>query len=127
MTSRHIHAEKPRHICRNRPHLTCYHATRSNNTNKSVFSFLRQLTMWHCPHPAARLLMTAGRLAVQQSIDVSWPPGPQQQTRSSGVRRPDGTDRRTDRRTPDSCTDPAADAARQLVLYLGFLSRGMYE
>jgi len=28
--------------------------------------------MWHCPHPAARLLMTAGRLAVQQSIDVSW-------------------------------------------------------
>ena len=49
--------------------------------------------------------------AVQQSIDIhvvcSCPPGSQQQTRRSGVRRPnDGTDgrtdRRTERRTPDS-------------------------
>ena len=29
---------------------------------------------------------------MQQSIDVSCPPGPQQQTCSTGVRRPDGTD-----------------------------------
>jgi len=39
---------------------------------------------------------------VQQSIDISCPPGPQQQTRRSGVRRPnDGTDGQTDGRTPD--------------------------
>jgi len=48
---------------------------------------------------AAQLLLSAGPPAVQQSIDISWPPGPQQQTRSSGVRRPDGTDRQTDGRT----------------------------
>jgi len=37
--------------------------------------------------------------AVQQSIDFSCPPGAQQQTRSSGVRRTnDGTDRQTDGR-----------------------------
>ena len=34
---------------------------------------------------------------LQQSIDISCPPGPQQQTCSSGVRRPDWTDGRTDR------------------------------
>ena len=39
---------------------------------------------------------------VQQSIDISCPPGPQQQTRRSGVRRPnDGTEGRTHGRTPD--------------------------
>jgi len=32
---------------------------------------------------------------LQQSIDISSPPGPQQQTRSSGVRRSDETDRQT--------------------------------
>ena len=37
--------------------------------------------------------------AVQQSIDISCVPGPVQQTRRSGVRRPnDETDRRTDTR-----------------------------
>ena len=41
--------------------------------NKSVFSFLRQLTTWHCPH----LLLSAGRAA------ISCSPGPQQQTRST--------------------------------------------
>ena len=34
----------------------------------------------------------------QQSIDISCWPGPQQQTCSSGVRRPDGTDRQADGR-----------------------------
>ena len=47
----------------------------------------------------ARPLLTAGPPAMQQSIDIFWLPGPQQQTRSSGVRRPDGTDRRTDGRS----------------------------
>jgi len=41
--------------------------------NKSVFSFVRQqLTTWHSPH-----LLTAGPPTVQQSIDISCPPGPQ--------------------------------------------------
>ena len=70
--------------------------------NKSVFSFLRQLTMWHCSQlllRAARLLLTAGPLVVQQSIDIS--PGRralQQQMRSSDVggRIAGQTDRRTD-------------------------------
>ena len=45
---------------------------------------LRTLTTWHCPHsPAA----AAVRL---QSIDISCLLGSQQQTGSSGVRRPDG-------------------------------------
>ena len=41
---------------------------------------------------AARLLLTAGLPAVQQSIEISWPPGPRQQTDCNGVRRPGGTD-----------------------------------
>jgi len=60
-------------------------------------NLLRQPTAWYCSH----LLLSAGRAA----IDISWPPGPQQQTNRSGVRRPnDGKDgqtlnRQTDRRT----------------------------
>jgi len=42
--------------------------------DKSVFSFLRQLTTWH----SSQLLLSAGRAAID---DISCPPGPQQQTR----------------------------------------------
>jgi len=59
------------------------------------------------PRAAARLLLNACAPAVQQSTDVFCPPGPQQQTRNSSVRWPDGTDGRTDGRTLDSCIDPA--------------------
>jgi len=38
------------------------------------------------------LLLTAGPPAVQQSIDITRPPGPQQETSSSGMPRPDRTD-----------------------------------
>jgi len=44
---------------------------------------------------AAWLMLTP---AVQQSIDICWPVGPQQQTRSNSVLQPDGTDRQTDAR-----------------------------
>jgi len=37
-----------------------------------VISYLRTLTTWHCPP------------LLQRSIDISCPPGPQQQTCSSG-------------------------------------------
>jgi len=40
--------------------------------------------------------------------NISCPPGPRQQTRSIGVRRPNGTDGRTDGRTQGSFIDPAA-------------------
>jgi len=36
---------------------------------------------------------------LQQSIDISWPPGPQQQTCSSGVWRANGTYKQVDRQT----------------------------
>ena len=43
---------------------------------------------------------SSGRPAPPLSIDISRPPGPQQQTRRSGVRRTnDETSRQTDRRT----------------------------
>jgi len=78
-----------------------YSSDRDNDYNESVFSYLRTLTRWHCPrsHDAA---------------DISCPPGPQQQTYSSGLELTvtvdrhvanshdrDGTDKRTDRRTSD--------------------------
>ena len=66
------------------------------HANKPVFGFLRQLTAWHCPHLLLRAVLRRGWLlsAGRQSVDISCSPGPQQQTRSSGVRRT--TDRRTD-------------------------------
>jgi len=55
------------------------------------------------PHATApHLLLAAGGAgpqAVQRSVDISCSPGPQQQTRSNGVWRPDGMDGQTDRQT----------------------------
>jgi len=45
--------------------------------NKSVCSYLRTLTTWHRPH--------SPRHATAVAIDRSCPPGPQQQTWSSGL------------------------------------------
>jgi len=48
---------------------------------------------------AVRAADSSGRPTPPLSIDISRPPGPQQQTRRSGVRRPnDETSRQTDRR-----------------------------
>ena len=67
-----------------------------NALYKSVFSFLRQLTTWHCRHsPAAA------------ATDISRQPGPQHQIRCSGRKRQ--PDIRTDGRTPDICVDPGPD------------------
>jgi len=38
---------------------------------KSVFSFPRQLTAWHCPH--LLLLLTAGRPAVDRYLQAAEP------------------------------------------------------
>ena len=48
--------------------------------------------------------------AVQQSIDIYYPPGPQEQTRRGVLVG------QTDRRTPDSCKDPVARNMRALPL-----------
>ena len=71
--------------------------------NKSVFSILRQLTTWHCPHPAAARRCWAP--SMQQLVDICCLPGSQQQTRSGG--RMGQTVRQTDGGTPDSFKDPA--------------------
>jgi len=45
--------------------------------NKSAFSFVRQLTTWHCTHALLRAVMRHGCCwppAVQQSINNSCPP-----------------------------------------------------
>jgi len=58
------------------------------NKYKSVFSFLRQLTTWHC----SQLLLSAGRAA------ISWPPvGPTAANPPQDA--VDGWDRQTNRRT----------------------------
>ena len=50
-----------------------------DHDNKSVFSFLRTLTTWHCPRSHA-VATERGRAA----IDISCPLGPQQQTCRGG-------------------------------------------
>jgi len=84
------------------------------------------------PRAAARLLLNACAPAVQQSNDVFCPPGPQQQTRNSSVRWPDGTDGRT----LDRCIDPAPHAARaapittsslDIIKKLRYLCNGLAE
>jgi len=77
------------------------------NKYKSVFSFLRQLTTWHC----SQLLLSAGRAAIDRYLLPVH--GPQQQTRLK-MRSMDGTDRRTDGRTPYRYIDPAAYFARSV-------------
>jgi len=66
--------------------LTTIYETKCCNTNKSVFSFIRTLTTWHCPHSLA-----ARRDAVRRAaIDLYFlPVGLQQQILLCG-RQTDG-------------------------------------
>ena len=64
--------------------------------NKSVFSYLRTLKKWHCPHLLLRAVSpprAAAAPAVQQSIDISYPPG---LTAANPLHAANGTDRRKD-------------------------------
>jgi len=54
----------------------------------------------------------------QQSIDISCPLGPQQQTYSNEVQQPDGTGGQSDGRTLDSYIDPALHAMEAVPLRL---------
>jgi len=78
--------------------------------NKSVFGFLRQLTTRYCSH----LLLSAvllGALRPQLTTDIAYSPGARQQTRRTLPRRANGTERRTDGRTPYRYIHPAAYSA----------------
>jgi len=69
--------------------------------NKSVISYLRTLKTWNYPHLLLRAVLrprAAAAPAVQQSVDISYPPGPQQQTRRTLLQRTNGTGRQTVRR-----------------------------
>jgi len=64
-----------------------------------VFSFLRQLKTWHYPHLLLHVVLqprAAATPTVQQVIDISYPPGLQQQTRHTLLQRANWTDRGTD-------------------------------
>jgi len=59
-----------------------------------VFSFLRQLKTWHYPHLLLHVVLqprAAATPTVQQVIDISYPPGPQQQTRHTLLQRANWT------------------------------------
>ena len=74
--------------------------------NKSVVGFLRLLTTRRCSH-----LLLWGP-AVQQSIDISCWPGPQQQTRHRGAPCGGQVMGQTDGRTPDGVMDPGPHRLR---------------
>ena len=71
--------------------------------NQSVFGFLCTLTTCTTRFRPLLLLLHA----MQQFISISCSPGPQQQTRRSGVWQPDGMDRWV----PGSCINPAPHTA----------------
>jgi len=69
----------------------CYRVACTAKRNKSLFSFLRQLTTWHCPHvrlraAAPRLLLTAGGAAIGRYFLPAGPPAtkPQQLRAAAG-------------------------------------------
>jgi len=84
-------SQKPSRCCS----AHCYESSRSQH--KSVFSFLRQLTTFHCSHLLLNaVLLCAVLLGARppplSSISPARPPGPQQQTLRNGVWQPnDGT------------------------------------
>jgi len=70
-------------------------------TKKSVFSYLRTLTTWHCPHsPAAAASIDRYLLSV-------WPTAANLQQRRAAAGWERQTNGRTDGRTPDRYMDPA--------------------
>jgi len=85
--------------------------------NKAVFSLCspKRGTKQHLLLRALPRPRTAAAPAVQQSIDISYPPGPQQQTRRTLLQRANGTDR-ADGRTLYSYIDPAPHTMRAVPI-----------
>jgi len=71
----------------------------SRTTNESVFSLL--YGSCDCEHGTTRIFLLTAELlcAVQQSVDISYLPGLQQQIRHTLLQRANGTDEQTDGRT----------------------------
>jgi len=72
----------------------------------------------HCPHlllKAVLRLHAGAARAAQQSIDISYWPGPQQQTRRTLLQRANES-YETDRRTPYHVIDPAPYTTRALTI-----------
>jgi len=65
---------------------------------------------------AARLMLTVGPPAVQQSIDISWPPAHSSKPAAAAC---GGQVGQTDRQTvPDSCINPASYTKRAVSITL---------
>ena len=75
--------------CRN---ILCY-------LNKRVFSFIRQLTMWHC----LRVLLSAGHEAIKWYLLATKPTAANPPQRHATTKWWDDEDRRVDRQT-DRCS-----------------------
>ena len=87
--------------------------------NKSMFSYLHALKMWHCPHLLLHGMLrpcAAAAPAAQQSIDISYLLGPQQQTCHMLLQRTNGTDKRTDGRT-----------SHHFIDYVGSVTKSSYN
>jgi len=88
-------------------------------SQKSVFSFLRQLTTWHYPHLLLRAVLRrgccrrrpAGRAVIDRYLLAAGPTAANSQQRVCGGQMGQ-TNGRTDGRTPDSCIDPAPHTMR---------------
>jgi len=81
-----------------------------NAKNKSARSLANSAVNVTLPAFAAERRAAApccGARRPPLSIDISCPHGAQQQTCRTPLLRSDGTDGRTDRQTPDRCTDRA--------------------
>jgi len=65
---------------------------------------------------AAQMLLTAGLTAVQQSIDISWPPDHSSKPAAVACGAADGTNGQTDGRTHDSSIDPAPHIMRAVPI-----------
>jgi len=94
-------------------------ARRRLHNHSAISCRVPTLTTCHCPRLLSRAVLRRGCCrppAVQQSIDISWLPGLQQQTCSNDVRRPNGTDGQTGGRTADSCIHPAAHTMRTVLI-----------
>ena len=95
------HASTPTILFTGRMPFLSPNQQRQSNEGTSVHTYIH-----------TNLYSAKNREDVQQSIDIAWRPGPQQQTRCSGVQWPDGTDRQTDGQTLESCVDPSSHTMR---------------
>jgi len=90
-----------------------------HDCTKPVFSFLSQLTTWHC----SQLLLSAGRAAIDRYLLLARPTAAYPPHAAAAVdrwdKRADGRtemDKRTDRRTPYRYIDPVTFCASSVLL-----------